>query len=262
MIPTLNPQLLAAKLTIELLTWIVEKTTTASSWKWNTSEGAGLSFSTPFKLVGAGGAGGALLLQREGAHGHEDVTLRYEMLGLGIGIAPPTQVVTLTGSRRSFPSDGRLRLAPGQRDFDGPADFMLPGVGLSGPCAVLTIETTALVGGWAGSVMLLGIDDELVRIFRDMERHTKKLVEIMREPIPDGMWNRAKETVMRPARVAREELGIAFDQSRLLFRLQTHGLFKAALFYHGVEAAASEIVVTLSASITASVGVIQATNAG
>ncbi len=258
MIQLNDPNVLAAKLMVEFAGWLIRSSTTASSWKWTTSYGAGTSVSTPFKLVGAGGVTGAIELHRtQNAH-EEHVKLAYVMGGIGVGIAPPTQVVTVTGSLPSFPSDGRLRLFDGQRDFNERNDFMVPGHGLMGPCMALTVEGTAALGGWTGGIMLLGIDDELLSIFHTMQRHTQELVAIARRRAPEGAWNRVKESVARPMAMMREEALIGLDQARLLMRLQTGPRFKAALFFHGAEFAASEILVTLSASITAYAGVVRA----
>ena len=258
MIQLTDPNVLAAKLMVEFAGWLVRSTTTASSWKWTTSYGAGGSVSTPFKLVGASGVAGAVELHR-GDSGHEEhVKLAYTMGGVGIGIAPPTQVVTITGSLPSFPSDGRLRLFKGQHDFARREDFMVPGQGLFGPCMALTVEGTAALCGWTGGIMLLGIDDELVSIFHTMQRHTQELIATARRKAPDGAWNRVKDSVTRPLTMMREEALIGLDQARLLMRLQTGPRFKAALFFHGAEFAASELLVTLSASITGYAGIVHA----
>jgi hypothetical protein len=254
--PIMDPNQMAAKLMVDFARWLVRSTTTASAWKWVTSAGAGVSVSTPFKLVGAGGTGGAIQLHRP-AEG-DDVTLAYTMAGVGVGIAPPTQVVTVTGSTPDFPSDGRLRLFRGQHDFHTPEDFMTPGLGVLGPCAALTVEGTAILGGWSGGIMLLGIDEELISIFHQMQRHTQELSAAIRHRAPPGFWNAARDAVTRPVTILKDEALLAMDQARMMMRLETGPKFKAALFFHGAEIAASELFVTFSASITAYVGGIHA----
>ncbi len=251
-----DPNQMAAKLMVDFATWLVRSTTTASAWKWVTSYGGGASVSTPFKLVGASGVGGVIELTRP-SHG-DHAKLGYAMAGAGIGIAPPTQVVTVTGSIPEFPSDGRLRLFRGQHDFGSPEDFMTPGLGLLGPCVALTVEGTAVLGGWSGGIMLLGIDDELVSIFHQMQRHTHELLATLRHKAPPGFWNSARDAITRPVSILKDEALLAMDQARMMMRLQTGPKFKAALFYHGAEFAASELLVTFSASITAFVGAIHA----
>lgn len=256
--PMSNASQMSAKLMSDFAHWLVRSTTTASTWKWVTSYGGGGSVSTPFKLVGASGSGGVIELVRGAAGQGEHVKLGYGMAGVGIGIAPPTQVVTVTGSLPEFPSDGRLRIFRGERDFHTPEDFMVPGAGVLGPCAAITVEGTAVLGGWTGGIMLLGIDDELVSIFHQMQRHTQDLVATIRHKAPPGFWNAARDAVTRPVAILRDEALLAVDQARMMMRLQSGRLFKAALFYHGAEFAASELVATFSASITAYVGGIHA----
>jgi len=244
---------LVARTVRDFVLWIVHNTGTESAWTFKGSSGGTAGGNTPFKLVGATSAGGEFTLQRTTGSLVEQVTLDYGWVGVGLGIAPPWQVWTLSGSLPEFPSDGSLRIRKGERDFNSVADFM-GGDGIRGPCAAIVLDGTFLAGGWSGGIMLLGVSDGFIRVLHDMQRHARELRDAVMHKAPSGFWNQARDAAERPLTIQKDAGLLALDQARLMMRLQTGDMFKAALFFQGAEVSAT----VASASITAFVGGVHA----
>ncbi|HVY45437.1 MAG TPA: hypothetical protein VHB21_06135 [Minicystis sp.] len=252
---TTDPALLAGYVAARLAKWVVSHATTESAWKFDTSASVGVAVGAA-KYAFVGAQGGGIWLHREG---HEPVTLKYFVGGAGVGVSPPAQLVTTTGSLPSFPSDGALRVVRGERDFDDGRDFTMPYVGLVGPCALLQFDGNLLFGGVSAAVMLVGVNAALEGMLRQLARTSQHLVALVRARPPRGFFPRAVDAVTRPLREDYDVAKIAFDVFNVLARLEFGTWFRAALFFRGLEeSAAAPQIVTASAGIAAYFGLVNA----
>jgi hypothetical protein len=103
---------------------------------------------------------------------------------------------------------------------------------------------------------LLGVNAGVEALLRALARHTSELMTVIKEHPPNGFWSRQWDAFTRPYRMDYDLMKIWLDITVILSQLKSSSWFRAALFFHGAEVAASETLVTASASVAAYFGVV------
>jgi hypothetical protein len=240
----------AAYAAVQIAKWIINATSYESAWKFDTSAGGGGAGGGDVAFVGA--TGGAVWLQRAG---QPEVRLDYLAAGGGVGIGWKVKglpAIGYSGSLSKFPSTGRLRIYRGQRDFDSPADFGTPGVGLVGPCMIAQIDGALIHGGISGAVMLLGISAELEPLLRKFERRIGAISRrLTRPPATGGFWTRLADNYARGMEMEGASDEMAAEAMNMVLQLGLHPWARGALYFAGVQFVGS---LTHGISLAASLG--------